>query len=410
MNSSRALLSLALAAVALTTPLAGHAESPTSPPAPPAPATEPRAPAAEKRPDERSADESRALERSADEPPADASPKEEAPEIVIGGVHVGPLEKREIYLRASQSYSATEVEIPLVVVRGAERGPTLCLVAGIHGDELNGIEIVRRVLESVQPGEIRGTLIGAPIVNLFGFWNHSRYLPDRRDLNRHFPGSAEGSTASRIAHRFWQEVVRHCTHLIDFHTGSLHRSNLAQVRGDLSDQEVAALALAFGERVVVHNPGLKNTLRAQAVRAGIPAILYEAGETMRFQKEHITKGVQGVRRVMHHLGMIRGPVPKAPRSQVFFETHWIRATQGGIVELVPSLGDRVAEGAVIGIVTDPLRNAKGVVTSPYRGIVIGKVLSPTVLPGLALLHLGIPNGTMEESEGAEEEIEEERPE
>lgn len=335
---------------------------------------------------------------------------EPPPDLVIGGVPVGPLEKREIHLRASESFSAAEVEIPLVVVRGEQRGPTLCLVAGIHGDELNGIEVVRRVVEAVQPADLRGTLIGAPIVNLFGFWNHSRYLPDRRDLNRHFPGRAQGSTASRIAYRFWHEVVRHCTHLIDFHTGSLHRSNLAQVRGDLSREDVAALALAFGERIVVHNPGLKNTLRAQAVSAGIPAILYEAGETMRFQKEHISKGVLGVRRVMQHLGMQRGTLPRAPKSLVFLETHWVRAKQGGIVELTPALGDRIEKGDTIGVVTDPLRNAKGVVTSPYRGIVIGKVLSPTVLPGLALVHVGVPNGTMEESEAGEEEIDEERPE
>ena len=340
----------------------------------------------------------------------DLETNEAPPDLVIGGVPVGPLEKREIYLRASESFTATEVEIPLVVVRGEQRGPTLCLVAGIHGDELNGIEIVRRVLEAVQPGDLRGTLIGAPIVNLFGFWNHSRYLPDRRDLNRHFPGRAQGSTASRIAYRFWQEVVRHCTHLIDFHTGSLHRSNMAQVRGDLSHEEVAALALAFGERVVVHNPGLKHTLRAQAVKAGIPAILYEAGEPMRFQKEHISKGVLGVRRVMHHLGMQRGAVPRGPKSQVFLETHWIRAKQGGIVELTPSLGDRIEKGDTIGVVTDPLRNAKGVVTSPHGGVVIGKVLSPTVLPGLALIHLGVPNGSMQETEAGEEEFEEERPE
>ncbi len=340
----------------------------------------------------------------------DVEPSEPPPDLVIGGIPVSPLEKREIYLRASESFSAAEVEIPLVVVRGEKPGPTLCLVAGIHGDELNGIEVVRRVVEAVQPADLRGTLIGAPIVNLFGFWNHSRYLPDRRDLNRHFPGRSQGSTASRIAYRFWHEVVRHCTHLIDFHTGSLHRSNLAQVRGDLSQESVAALALAFGERVVVHNPGLRNTLRAQAVKAGIPAILYEAGETMRFQKEHIAKGVLGVRRVMQHLGMQPQVLKKPKKSMVFLETHWIRAKQGGIVELTPALGDRVEKGDTIGVVTDPLRNAKGVVTSPYRGVVIGKVLSPTVLPGLALVHVGVPNGQIEESEAGEEEIDEERPE
>ncbi|MFZ9886213.1 MAG: succinylglutamate desuccinylase/aspartoacylase family protein, partial [Myxococcota bacterium] len=310
----------------------------------------------------------------------------------------------------SENYSAGEVEIPLVVVRGAEPGPVLCLVAGIHGDELNGIEIVRRVIDGLQPSDVRGTIIGAPIVNLFGFWNQSRYLPDRRDLNRHFPGRASGSTASRIAYGFWHEVVQRCTHLIDFHTGSLHRSNLPQVRADLSREDVAALALAFGEKVVVHNPGQRHTLRSQAVAAGIAAILYEAGETMRFQKEHITAGVLGTKRVLQHLGMQRGSSPMTKKGQVFLETRWVRAKQGGIVELTPSLGDRVDKGDTVGVITDPLRNAKGVVTTSAGGVVIGKVLAPTVVPGLALLHIGVLNGQMQQSEAGEEELEEERPE
>jgi uncharacterized protein len=333
-----------------------------------------------------------------------------AKELIIGGVAVGMYEKREVHLRASESYSAGEVEIPLVVVRGEQPGPVLCLVAGIHGDEFNGIEVVRRVTEGLVAANIRGTVIGAPIVNLFGFWNQSRYLPDRRDLNRHFPGRASGSTAGRIAFRFWSEVVKHCTHLIDFHTGSLHRSNLPQVRADLSREDVAALALAFGERVVVHNPGQTRTLRRQAVESGIPSILYEAGEPLRFQREHVSSGVRGVRRVMRHLSMEKGAPETGRRAQVFLETRWIRAKQGGIVELSPSLGDTIRKGDTIGVVTDPLRNAKGVVTSPYSGVVIGKTLAPTVLPGLAIVHVGVPNGQIEGSDVVDEELEEERPE
>jgi predicted deacylase len=350
-------------------------------------------------------------ERHAEETLEDeGTPAERRKPFVIGGVTIGDLEKRQINIRASESFSAGDVEVPVVVVRGEQPGPVLCLIAGIHGDELNGIEIVRRVVDAVEPGDIHGTVIGVPIVNLFGFWNQSRYLPDRRDLNRHFPGRAQGSTASRIAHRFWSEVVQKCTHMVDFHTGSLHRTNLPQVRGDLSDPEVAALAHAFGGGVIVHNPGLKHTLRAAAVEAGIPTILYEAGETMRFQRDHIKHGVAGVRRVMRHLGVVRGPEGPFPRVKVFLETHWVRARQGGIVELTPRLGKRVKKGDVVGIVTDPLRQTKGTVTTRWSGVVIGKVLAPTVLPGLALLHIGVVDGDISESEAITEEIDEERPE
>lgn len=391
---------LAPVAVAASEELASLPEPVAEPsPAEPSPAEEPVA------------EEPGSEAPSPDPATAEATQLEPPPPLVIGGVEVAAGERREIFLRSSESFSSSDVEIPLVVVRGARPGPVLCLVGGIHGDELNGIAIVRESLERAPPAaEMKGTLIAAPIVNLFGFWNQSRYLPDRRDLNRHFPGRPGGSTASRIAHRFWNEVMRHCTHLVDFHTGSLHRSNLAQVRGDLRRPDVLRFAHAFGAGVIVHNPGQRGTLRSQAVEAGVPAILYEAGETLRFQRPVIEDGVKGVENVMVHLGLKEGP-PLSPRSpSVFLETHWVRSQQGGILELYPQLGDWVEEGDVIGVITDPLRNEKGVVRSPWSGQVIGKVLAPMVIPGLAVVHVGLPHGRMDRSDAAQEELDSERPE
>lgn len=346
----------------------------------------------------------------------DAAPVDEArvaslpPPFVIGDVTVQPGEERDLLLQASESFSGTDVKMPVVVIHGTKPGPVLCLTAGIHGDELNGIEIVREVLETNAADGLAGTIVGIPILNLFGFWNQSRYLPDRRDLNRHFPGRPAGSTASRIAWRVWNDVVTKCTHLIDFHTGSHHRSNLPQLRADLRKPHVEKFARMFRAEVTVHNPGQKGTLRFEAAQSGIPALLYEAGEPMRFQRREIRTGVIGVQNVIVALGMRPGQDVEPAMSSTFLETRWVRAQHGGIVELYPSLGENVNKGDVVGVVTDPLRKTKGTLIAPFTGRVIGKVLAPTVIPGIAVLHLGVPNGKMERSEAATEEMDLDRPE
>jgi uncharacterized protein len=351
-------------------------------------------------------------------PAASASAPVETPEasaaapataLEIAGVAVHPGEKREIRLSTSESFVGADVDMPLVVIRGAEDGPVLCLVAGIHGDELNGTEIVREILETHRAEDIRGTLIGIPIVNLFGFINQSRYLPDRRDLNRYFPGRERGSTASRIAYRVWT-VLRHCTHLVDFHTGSLHRSNLPQIRGDLRRPEILDLARAFGSPVIVHNPGQAGTLRSAAVDHGTIALLYEAGETMRFQKDEIRKGVLGVRNVMVHLGMRDGRRVDLGSQTVYVDTRWVRAEHGGILELYPTLGEWVTEGDILGVISDPLRRDKGVLVSPHTGRIIGMVLAPMVIPGMAVIHVGLTDGSLEASGVGMEELDSDRPE
>ncbi|MCI1709157.1 MAG: succinylglutamate desuccinylase/aspartoacylase family protein [Chiayiivirga sp.] len=208
---------------------------------------------------------------------------------------------------ASMSFAGGEVISPITVVHGTRPGPVLCLTAAIHGDELNGVEIVRRVVNAIQPGQLGGTVIGVPIVNLFGFSRNSRYLPDRRDLNRFFPGSRYGSIASRIAQSFFSSVVTHCDALVDFHTGSFDRSNLPQVRADLTLPEVQEFTRGFGATTVLHSDGSKGMLRVAATQAGIPSVTFEVGGPGQLQPDEIGHGVQAIQTLMHKLGMTPRP-------------------------------------------------------------------------------------------------------
>jgi len=345
-------------------------------------------------------------------------PVEESPAawgaMQILGEQVGPGETREVVFLTSESFQALSVKSPVVVVRGAEPGPTFCMTAAVHGDELNGVEIVRRALERTAAAELRGTVIGVPIVNMLGFERSSRYLPDRRDLNRYFPGQASGSSASRIAHAFFEAIVRRCDALVDLHTGSLHRANLPQIRADLLNPRVATLAKAFGVEVIVHHVGGVGTLRRAATDAGIPTIIYEAGEPMRFQEDEIKRGATGIRNLLVALGLQDGtPAPPGPQS-IFYDAHWIRVDNGGILVSDVRLGDWVDEGKVLGAITDPMGRDRSQIFSPYRGRVIGVALAPVVIPGVAAYHIGLERplrgGTGETPPPEYVEPEDERPE
>jgi predicted deacylase len=325
----------------------------------------------------------------------------------ILGERIAPGERRDLSLPAGETFSGDPMPVPLTVIRGTKEGPTLCLTAGIHGDELNGVEIVQQVVESVRPNRLAGTILAIPIANLHGFQTGSRYLPDRRDLNRHFPGSKSGSTAARIAHAIFHTAIRRCDALVDLHTGSLHRSNLPQVRADLRDERVLALARAFGDTVVVHSAGEKGTLRRAALDAGIPSIIYEAGEPMRLQRAEIRRGVIGVQNVLVHLGLRPGPRISLGPQRVFQQTRWVRASRGGILTTDVRLGDAVRQGDVLGTITDPIRKEASPVIAPAAGRVIGMALAPVMIPGYAAFHLGI---TASQPAEDEEPPETERPE
>ena len=309
--------------------------------------------------------------------------------IELLGETIAPGEKWLLSWVSGETFAGGPVPIPARVARGSEPGPTVCLTAGIHGDELNGIEVVRRVLQEVDPNKLRGTLIGVPIVNLSGFRQASRYLPDRRDLNRYFPGRANGSAASRIAYSFFDQVIRHCEALVDFHTGSFHRANVPQVRADATDSGAFELAKAFGIGVVVHALGEPGTLRRAAGDIGIPAIIYEAGEPMRFQPIEVEQGVRGVLELLARKGMLASAPRRGQRQEIYYRTRWVRVDDGGILLASVALGDAVKTGDELGSVTDPISSQRTIVRSRYDGRVIGMALNQVVIPGFAAFHIGI---------------------
>jgi predicted deacylase len=302
---------------------------------------------------------------------------------------VAPGERRRLFLRASESFAGDSVEIPVLAIRGERAGPVVCMTAGIHGDELNGIEIVRQIFEHVSPSQLSGMLVGVPVANLHGFRRGSRYLPDRRDLNRYFPGHPAGSSASRIASALFEGVVRHCDAVVDFHTGSFYRTNLPHLRANLLDPQVLELAQAFGIGVVVHSEGLIGTLRRASTDAGIPAITYEAGEPKRFQGREIDRGVEGMRSMLRRLGVLSGNAPPPSRPRLYYQSRWVRVNDGGIFITHRELGERIGSGDVLGTVTDPVSNERTRLIAPVSGRILGMAVSQVVIPGFAAFHIGV---------------------
>lgn len=310
--------------------------------------------------------------------------------LEIAGQTVAPGETMRTFVNVSGARGGDNpvLDSLVVVVRGAKPGPTLCITGGIHGDELNGVEIARRVYAGVAGAELSGTLVVMPALNMQGLRNGSRYLPDRRDLNRAFPGNPGGSLAARIAHALHSKVVRHCHALIDLHTGSASRTNLPQIRTDLDSPESLAMARSFGVGVVLHGRGPKGSLRREALDAGIPAVIYEAGEPLRFQEPKIAEGVRGVRNVMADLGMIDTETTGTP-SQLYRSTTWVRAGDAAGVFLSSARpGDHVEKGDVLGTVTDPRTDEAIAIRAPRSGRIIGMAVPQFVLPGYALFNLG----------------------
>lgn len=295
---------------------------------------------------------------------------------------------------------------PVLVVNGAMPGNTLCMVGAVHGDELNGIEMIRQVIFDIDPSKLTGTIIGVPVANIMGFRRNSRYLPDRRDWNRYFPGNTYGSSASRLAHSFFTRVISHCDSLVDLHTGSFHRTNFPQLRADLADESVASLAQNFGDIAVLNGRGNANSLRAAAVRAGIPAVTMEAGEPMTMQRDIVIAGVRAIKTMLAKTGMYGKPPTRWNRiAPVYYRSMWVRANQSGILFSSTTLGKRVKEGELLGTVTDPVTNARTRILSPFDGRVLGMALDQVVLPGFAAYHIGIqtPESILiEESQQAEQ--------
>ena len=310
--------------------------------------------------------------------------------LVINDQCIAPGSRTILELKLPQLYTHTPMAMPVHVVRGRQPGPRLFVSAAIHGDELNGMEIIRRLLKPSLLKRLRGTLIAIPIVNVYGVIQNSRYLPDRRDLNRAFPGSERGSLAARLAHLFMREIVENCSHGIDLHTGSLHRANLPQVRANLDDAETLRLAKAFGVPVLINAIVRDGSLREAAAEHGISTLLYEAGEALRFDEISIRAGLQGIINVMRALAMLpagRAPAKTASEPFVARLSTWTRAPESGILRTVVALGARVKKNDLLGVIADPFGERETLVPAPLGGVIIGRTQIPLVHEGEALFHI-----------------------
>ena len=308
--------------------------------------------------------------------------------ITIGSVEVGPGQRRVVELPIADLYTGTSLSMPVHVICGRRAGPVLFVSAAIHGDELNGVEIVRRLLKRKALKSLRGSLLAVPVVNVHGFLLQSRYLPDRRDLNRSFPGSAKGSVAARMANVFVRQVVSKADYGIDLHTGAINRANLPQIRADLDDEKSFELAKAFGVPVVVDAEARDGSLRACAQELGLPTLTYEAGEALRFDEICIGAGLRGIVRVMRNIGMLPDvKTPSRVRPVVANATSWVRAPASGIVSRDVDLGSRVVAGQQLATIGDPLGDHEDPVIAPFDGIVIGRNSLPLAHEGDALFNV-----------------------
>lgn len=309
--------------------------------------------------------------------------------LKIGGVEIKKGTFNTINIPLPKLYN-TPTNLHLNVIRGRKEGPTVFISAALHGDELNGIEIIRRLKKLNLLKKIRGTLILVPAVNVYGMMNLSRYLPDRRDLNRSFPGSSKGSLAGRIAKIFFDEVVLKCSLGIDLHTGSIHKTNLPQIRTNLDNEYTSKLAKIFEAPVVLHSALLDGSMRAEAQQKGVPILLYEAGEALRFDESSIRIGVKGIINVLR----ANGNLPKSSKAKnkkktpiITRTSKWIRSSHSGILRTIKALGDTVENEDVLAYIDDPLADVSYEIKAPFSGVIIGKSQIPLAQEGDAIFHI-----------------------
>ncbi|TGN38938.1 succinylglutamate desuccinylase/aspartoacylase family protein [Marinobacter confluentis] len=320
--------------------------------------------------------------------PQQSQPEPEATSLELLGTEVPPGTATRLSWSPAIQIAGLSQPTPVLVVNGAKPGPNLCLTGAVHGDELNGIEIIRRAVYDLEPDKLSGRVIGIPIVNLPGFQQGSRYLPDRRDLNRHFPGSTDGSLADRIAHSLFFSIIRHCDMLVDIHTGSLKRTNLPQLRADMNNPEVARFTRGFDGMAVVHSTGAPGMLRFAAVAAGIRTVTMEAGESLRIQENQIKAGVNSLTSLMDKEGMISRMFVWGEPEPVYYDSEWIRAEHGGILFSEVALGDKVTVGEILGYVSDPITNEQHPIRAGSDGRIIGMAVDQVVMAGFAAYHVG----------------------
>jgi predicted deacylase len=310
--------------------------------------------------------------------------------VTIARQTIEPGEKKKFTFIDRRTFEGGFIDFGVFAARGSKPGPMLCITSGIHGDEINSTEIARRSFAEVDPKALSGTLVVLPAINASGFRTMNRYMPDRRDLNRAFPGSPNGSVAAIVADAVFSGVIRGgCTHLIDLHTGSNYRTNMPQIRADAASAETMEMARRFGVGVIVSSAGPKGSLRREAMRVGIPAIIYEAGPPYVFVEPEIVRGAQGIRNVMAYLGMLESK-ETPPQAHILRDSRWIRVPRGkgGIYLPVVKLGDSVTPGQLLATVTDPISDVSYEIRSESPGVIVGMALPQVVLSGYGLLHIG----------------------
>nr|WP_206050259.1 succinylglutamate desuccinylase/aspartoacylase family protein [Oceaniglobus ichthyenteri] len=307
----------------------------------------------------------------------------------IGGVTLAPGERRRVELPVSVLSDHTPVTLSVQVIHGKRPGPVLFVSAAVHGDEVIGVEIARRLLRAPQLRSLAGTLMVVPIVNSFGFLNNSRYMPDRRDLNRVFPGSPTGSLAARLAHLFMSEVVARADFGIDLHSAAIHRTNMPQIRVSASNETTLERAEAFGAPIIVRAKLRDGSLRAAAREVGCDILLYEAGEALRFDELSARVGSSGILRVMHQMGMIgtKG-LPKRRAAPIqASSSSWLRAPAGGLLRCFKEVGEGVEEGTLLAAVADPFGEQEHEIIAPAPGIILGRAMMPVINEGDACYHI-----------------------
>ncbi len=311
------------------------------------------------------------------------------PAFLLGDMEIAAGTRASVPLPVSALPDHTPINLRVEVIHGKRPGPTMFVSAAVHGDEVIGVEIVRRLLRAPQLDTLRGTLLVVPVVNSFGFLARSRYLPDRRDLNRCFPGSSKGSLGSRLAHIFLQDVVLRCDFGIDLHSAAEHRTNLPQIRVTPGDDTTARMARAFGAPVILTSSLRDGSLRGEAAARGTPVLLYEAGEGLRFDEFAVRVGVAGILRVMrdHDMVATKGIAKARTPSLVCRSSTWLRAPVGGLLRTFRAEGDIVEAGEVLAAISDPSGEAETELTAPEAGILIGRAVLPVVNEGDAVFHL-----------------------
>ena len=305
------------------------------------------------------------------------------------GVPIAPGEARDVTLAIGESYSSSTVRIPIHVRRASEPGPTVFVTAALHGDEINGTGAIRHLLPDESFELVRGAVIMVPVLNLLAFDRHSRYLPDRRDLNRSFPGSATGSLAGRMARKIFDEIVCRADFGIDLHTAAVRRTNYPNVRGDLSDPQVRRIAEAFGCEIIIDGKGPKGAFRREACRAGVPTIIMEGGEVWKVEPQIVETAVRGIKNVLRELDMLEGDIERPVYQVAIGKSKWIRAERGGFLKFHVRPGDVVEKDQPLATNTTLLGRDHSMLNAPFNAVILGMTTLPAVSPGEPVCHLGL---------------------